>query len=142
MRYAYYYNTYLIEDVLYLASWGYNDSLNTKHWYPELVENYYMWIYFAKKEPPIIRNIYIKKAKYLLKKRAIEYKNGTSWIGIPIDIDMEQLKDDCEINFINDNKLEEKIIGFLIRIFNYIKHHPYKKFKFNIKTYKSIKKLE
>ena len=40
-------NTYLLEDELYLNSWAHNDSLNTKHWYPELVENYYMWLYFS-----------------------------------------------------------------------------------------------
>lgn len=34
MRFAYYYNTYLLEDELYLNSWAHNDSLNTKHWYP------------------------------------------------------------------------------------------------------------
>lgn len=142
MRYAYYYNTYLVEDVLYLDSWGYNDSLNPKHWYPELVENYYMWLYFAKRELPIIRNIYKTRAKYLLKKRAIQYKNGTSWIGIPINIDMEQLKNDCEIDFMNGNKIEEIISTFLVKCFNYVKKHPYKKFRFNIKSYKSIKKLE
>lgn len=142
MRYAYYYNTYLVEDVLYLDSWGYNDSLNPKHWYPELVENYYMWLYFAKRELPIIRNIYKTRAKYLLKKRAIQYKNGTSWIGIPINIDMEQLKNDCEIDFMNGNKIEEIISTFLVKCFNYVKKHPYRKFRFNIKSYKSIKKLE
>lgn len=142
MRYAYYYNTYLVEDILYLASWAYNDSLNTKHWYPELVENYYMWLYFAKREPPIIRNIYKTRAKYLLKERAIQYKNGTSWLGIPINIDMEQLKNDCEVDFMNGNKFEEKITWFLIKCFNYLKKHPYRKFWYKIKSYKHKKILE
>lgn len=88
MYYAYNYNTYLVDEVLYLDSWGYNDSLNTSYWYPQLVADYYMWIYFANKEIWPIRQIYKARARYLLKRRAEDYRSGTSWVGVPIEIDM------------------------------------------------------
>lgn len=118
MRFAHYYNTYLLEDVLYLNSWGYNDSLNTKHWYPELVENYYMWIYFAKKEKKIAQYIYRQRANSLLYYRAKQYKNGTSWVGVPIDINFEQLKQDCQINKFNTSVLKKKLTGVLVKVLN------------------------
>lgn len=132
LRFAYYFNTYLIESTLYLDSWGYNDSLNTKHWYPELVANYYMWLYFAEKQIPFIKNIYKKNAAYLLTKRAVQYKNGTSWVGIPIEIDMAQLRKDCGIVDFTGNAVEERVVAFFARVFNFLKKHPLKKYKTTI----------
>ena len=132
LRYAYYYNTYLIEDVLYLDSWGYNDSLNTKHWFPELIANYYMMTYFAGKEKGIKRRVYERNAFYLLKKRAIDYDKGTSWVGIPVPIDFELLQDCCGVDFSSCNIIEEKLISFFARVFNYLYKHPFKKFNVTI----------
>lgn len=109
MRFAYYYNTYLLEENLYLNSWAHNDSLNTKHWYPELVENYYMWLYFANKEKGLKKKLYLKKAKYLLLERAKIYKSGRSWVGVPIDIDYDELKHDCELDNLRINRIWEAI---------------------------------
>ena len=142
LRFAYYYNTYLIESVLYLDSWGYNDSLNTKHWFPELVENYYMWIYFANKMGGLKKIIYKKNAKYLLRKRAIEYDNGTSWVGIPVPIDMNLLQEYCNVNFGTCNKLEGYLVSFLARGINYLYKHPIKKYNLNILEGKSKQRLE
>lgn len=128
LRFAYYYNTYLIESILYLDSWGYNDSLNTKHWFPELVENYYMWIYFANSFGGLSKIIYKNNAKYLLRKRAIEYDNGTSWVGIPVPIDMTLLQEYCSVDFDTCNKLGEVFYSLLARLLNYCKKQPLKKF--------------
>ena len=135
LRFAYYYNTYMIEDVLYLDSWGYNDSLNIKHWYPELVANYYMWIYFAEKENSLLKYFYKLRAKYLLKQRAIEYNDGTSWVGVPVPIDFEQLKKDCGIDFMTGNFLEDKLSYWITRIAQIIKNRPHKGFYYFIKKY-------
>ena len=128
LRFSYYYNTYLIESILYLDSWGYNDSLNTKHWFPELVENYYMWIYFANSFGGLSKIIYKNNAKYLLRKRAIEYDNGTSWVGIPVPIDMTLLQEYCSVDFDTCNKLGEVFYSLLARLLNYCKKQPLKKF--------------
>lgn len=109
MRYAYYYNTYLVECDLYLNSWAYNDSLNTKHWYPELVENYYMWLYFANKERKFVKFFYKYTAKYLLLERAKLYQSGRSWVGVPIEIDFKQLEKDCQLNNIKINRVLEAV---------------------------------
>lgn len=124
LRYAYYYNTFLIESSLYLDSWGYNDSLNIKHWFPELVENYYMWIYFADRFGGIQKYIYKKNAKYLLRNRAVEYDNGTSWVGIPVPIDMDLLQQYCQVDFSSCSKLEGFVFSFLARTLNYLHKHP------------------
>ena len=117
MKFAYYFNTYLLEEELYLNSWACNDSLNTKHWYPELVENYYMWLYFAKKEKNIKRFFYEKAAKYLLLERAKIYKSGKSWVGVPIKVDYGELKHDCELTNIDINRLLEAISFVMVYIF-------------------------
>lgn len=129
LRYAYYYNTYLIESTLYLDSWGYNDSLNIKHWFPELVENYYLWMYFANRFGGIQKYIYEKNAKYLLKSRAVEYDNGTSWVGIPVPIDMNLLQQYCQVDFNSCSKLGGLVFPFLARALNYMYKHPLIKFK-------------
>lgn len=97
MRYAYYYNTYLVDAVLYMDSWGYNDSLNVSHWYPELIANYYMWRCMEKKRFGIIKWAYSVKDKYNLTKRAKEYEDGTSWVGKKIDINYEELYSICGV---------------------------------------------
>ena len=142
LRYAYYYNTYLIESVLYLDSWGYNDSLNTKHWFPELVENYYMWIYFANYIGGIRRKIYRANAKYLLRKRAIEYDNGTSWVGIPVPIDMDLLQQYCNVDFSSCTKLGGIIFSYLARIINILYKYPLKKFEVELMSGNNTKELE
>ena len=122
MRYAYYFNTYLIEDELYLNSWAHNDSLNTKHWYPELVENYYMWLYFAKREKRIKRFFYEKAAKCLLLERVRIYKSGKSWVGIPIEIDYDELRNDCELKNTSINRFWEVLSFGMVYIFQKLKN--------------------
>lgn len=134
LRYAYYFNTYLIESNLYCDSWGYNDSLNIKHWFPDLVENYYLWKYFALKMKGIKKFIYLKNAIYLLKKRAEEYDNGTSWVGIRVPIDMKLVQCYCDVNFSKCNKFEGAIVSFLARCFNYTAKHPLNKFNYKLSS--------
>lgn len=117
MRFAYYYNTYLLEDELYLNSWAHNDSLNTKHWYPEIVENYYMWMYFAKKENRVKRFFYEKAAKCLLLERARIYKSGKSWVGVPVEINYDELKHDCQLKNTRINRFWEAVSFCLVYIF-------------------------
>lgn len=113
MKYAYYYNTYLLDKVMYVDSWGYNDSLNTKHWYPELVENYYMWIYFANKEKGVVKRILKKRAQYLLSFRAREFNDGTSWVGVPVAIDFEELMSCCNVKKLYTNRFMAKVLYYL-----------------------------
>ena len=97
MRYAYYFNTFWLDMDLYIDSWGYNDSINPKHWYPELIANYYMWKCMEKKRIPFIRWAYQLKDIYNLKRRAYEFKDGTSWVGVKIDIDFKELYEVCNV---------------------------------------------
>ncbi len=136
MRYAYYYNTYLLENVLYLNSWAYNDSLNIKHWYPELVENYYMWLYFAEKEKnKILSFFYRKAAKYLLLERARIYKSGRSWVGVPIEIDYGQLKEDCQLKTLKINRIMEAFSLLIVWGVNILKKYPMRKRRIEIKEF-------
>ena len=132
--FAHFFNTYLLEDVLYLNSWAHNDSLNTKHWYPELVENYYMWLYFADKENRFLRLIYRKAAKCLLLERARIYKSGKSWVGVPIEIDYEQLRKDCELDSVRINRLWELVSFCLVKVNGFFRKRPFEKFKVRIRT--------
>lgn len=132
LRFAHYFNTYLLEDVLYLNSWAHNDSLNTKHWYPELVENYYMWLYFADKENRFLKFIYRKAAKCLLLERARIYKSGKSWVGVPIEIDFEQLQKDCELDSVRINRLWELVSFCMVAFVGFFRKHPCSKFKVQI----------
>lgn len=134
LRFAHYYNTYLLEDVLYLNSWAHNDSLNTRHWYPELVENYYMWLYFADRENRLLKLIYRKAAKCLLLERARIYKSGKSWVGVPIQIDYEQLRQDCELDSLRINRLWEILSFCLVGLVGFARKHPYRKFRVQIKS--------
>ena len=97
MRYAYYFNTYYLDMPMYVDSWGYNDSLNTKHWYPELIANYYMWKCIETKMSGIVKWAYSEKDKYNLITRAKAYEDGTSWVGKKIDIDYDELYRVCGI---------------------------------------------
>lgn len=142
LRFAHYYNTYLLDDVLYLNSWGYNDSLNTKHWYPELIANYYMCLYFAKRENPILRYFYSVRARHMLIERAIAYDNGTSWVGVPVEIDFEELKKICNLDSLKVNKLGEKIVRFAVRCFNRIKRMPEKSFVVTLTEHKETYTIE
>lgn len=134
LRFAHYYNTYLLEDVLYLNSWAHNDSLNTRHWYPELVENYYMWLYFADRENRFLKLIYRKAAKCLLLERARIYKSGKSWVGVPIQIDYEQLQKDCELDSLRINRLWEVLSFCLVGLVGFARKHPYRKFRVQIRS--------
>lgn len=120
LRFAHHYNTYLIDDILYKNSWGYNDSLNLKHWYPQLIADYYMWLYFAKKELFFLRPLFRARARHLLAKRAKEFNDGTSWVGVPVPIDFEQLKADCQIKSLDVNPVlsypVRKAVGLIMRI--------------------------
>lgn len=122
MRFAYYYNTYLIEDELYLNSWAFNDSLNTKHWYPELVENYYMWLYFARKENRVKGFFYKKAARSLLLERARIYKSGKSWVGVPVEIDYRELEHDCELKNTKINRFSEAVSFVMVYLFQKVKN--------------------
>lgn len=138
LRFAYYYNTYLIEDDLYLNSWAHNDSRNTKHWYPELVENYYMWLYFAKKETKFKRFFYEKAAKCLLLERARIYKSGKSWVGVPIDIDYNELKNDCELKNTSINRFWEAISFVMVYLFQKHKNKVDNKENVEIKQFGNL----
>lgn len=119
LRFAHHYNTYLIDDVLYKNSWGYNDSLNLKHWYPQLIADYYMWLDLAKRECFLLRPLFRIRARHLLSKRAKEFNDGTSWVGVPVPIDFEQLKQDCRVKSLKVNPLAEffirKSVNFIMR---------------------------
>ena len=68
-----------------------------------------MWLYFAQKEKGIKKTMYLKKAKCLLLERARIYKSGRSWVGVPIEIDYEELKADCELDNLRINRIWEAI---------------------------------
>ena len=97
MRYAYHYNTYYLDAVLYMDSWGFNDSLNIKHWYPQLIADYFMWKDMERKRGPLVRWAYDKKDKYMLIDRARAYADGTSYIGKKIPVDFKELYQICGI---------------------------------------------
>ena len=137
LRYAYKYNTYLLDEVMYIDSWGYNDSMYTKHWYPELIENYYMWLYFANKEHGFLRKILKIKAKYLLSIRAKQFSEGTSWVGIPVDIDFDELKKICNIEDYHVNKTLNRILSIIIRVIFKIRKGHIDRFNISIATNKS-----
>lgn len=132
LRYAHYYNTYLIDEVLYLNCWGYNDSLNTKHWFPQLIADYYMWIYFAERENLILRPLYKLRAKHLMIERAVQFDNGTSWVGVPVKIDFEELRRICGLKSLKYNRVFRKLLRGLIRIINYLKKYPQTSFYVNL----------
>ncbi len=142
LRYAHYYSTYLLEDVLYLNSWGYNDSLNTKHWYPELIANYYMMLYFAEKENPVSRWFYRKRARHLLIERARAYSDGSSWVGVPIDIDFADLKRCCRLRDLKVNPLARSIVHFVTRVLNALKKYPLKAFSVTLTESKTSTTIE
>ena len=116
MRFAYYYNTYYVNMPLYVDSWGYNDSLNIKHWYPELIANYYMWKCMEKKRRGLIRWAYNKKDKYNLIRRAKEYENGTSWVGKKVPIDYEELYRECGITSEKLPIISNYLSRFIVRV--------------------------
>lgn len=95
MRYAYQYNTYYLDTVLYVDSWGFNDSLNLKHWYPQLIADFFMWKDIERKRSPLIRWAYKLKDVKVLVKRAIAYSDGTSYIKKKVPIDFEELYRIC-----------------------------------------------
>ena len=97
LKYAYYYNTYHVGFLSYLNGWGKNDSLNLSLWYPEMVANYHMQMFFNKKGNYLIR--YLNKCKYtsILYRQAQQYNSGRNFSGKVIPVDMEQMERDCEI---------------------------------------------
>lgn len=116
LRFAHYYNTYLVDEVLYLNSWAHNDSLNTKHWYPQLISDYYMCLYFANRENVFLRPIYKIRARHMTIQRAYEFSNGSSWVGIPVDIDFEELKNICGFKNLKYNKFLARIVNKAVRV--------------------------
>ena len=124
LRYAHYYNTYLIDEVLYLNCWGYNDSLNTKHWFPQLISDYYMCLYFAERENFILRALYKLRARDLMIERATDFHNGTSWVGVPVEIDFEELRRICGLKSLKYNRVLRKLLRDTIKIINRFKRLP------------------
>ena len=116
MRYAYYFNTYYVDSALYADSWGFNDSLNTKHWYPELIANYYMWKNIEKKRSIAIRWIYAYMTKYMLIVRAKKFEDGTSFVKKKIDIDYKELYDVCNIKSDKFSSVWLKIVRFIVKM--------------------------
>ena len=76
-----------------------------------------MWLYFAKKETKFKRFFYEKAAKCLLLERARIYKSGKSWVGVPIDIDYNELKNDCELKNTSINRFWETISFGMVYLF-------------------------
>ena len=124
LRFAHYYNTYLIDEVMYLNCWGHNDSLNTKHWFPQLISDYYMWLYFAEKETPLLRWLYRVRARHLTIERAVEFSDGTSWVGVPVEIDFEELKRICGFKSLKVNYLWMRLVRKTVNIINRRKRLP------------------
>jgi len=133
MRYAKTYNTYYLDADLYIDSWGYNDSLNPKHWYPELISNYYMWKNMESYRNKIIRWIYDKNDAACMLKRASEYANGTSWIGEKIDVDFDELCTICDINLYRTKPILSFLCNLFVRIDQKIIKISMKKQKIMIK---------
>ena len=56
----------------------------------------------------------------VLAKRAKEFNDGTSWVGVPVPIDFEQLKADCQIKSLDVNPVlsypVRKAVGLIMRI--------------------------
>ena len=133
MRYAYYYNTFYLDAVLYVDSWGFNDSLNTKHWYPQLIADYYMWKSIEKKRSGLIRYAYEQKDKYFLITRAREFADGTSYIKKKIPIDFEELYKVCDITSEEVNTLPIIIGKGLVKIDQFIIKNSQKKKRIELK---------
>lgn len=131
LQYAYKYNVYLLNGNLYLNGWGENDTINVSIWYPELVANYYMQIFFANKAG-LFKRIWKKyNAKMILIKRAYEFDNGTSFVGKRVSINWDELKKDCNINSIKINPVFSLFVKILNKI--EINNREIKRNKFRIK---------
>lgn len=142
LRFAHYYNTYLIDEVLYLNCWGHNDSLNTKHWFPQLISDYYMWLYFAEKENFLLKPLYKLRARHLTIERAIEFDNGTSWVGIPVKIDFDELKRICGFKSLKVNTLFKRVIRKTVHLLNRMKRLPEVSFEVEITSNKETYTIE
>ena len=142
LRYAHYYNTYLIDEVLYLNSWAHNDSLNTRHWFPQLICDYHMWLYFADRENFLLKPLYKIRARHMTIQRAHEFADGTSWVGVPVDIDFEELRRICGFRSLKVNPLFEKIIRFAVRCCNYIKRRPVTSFQVTLTEHSETYNVE
>jgi len=113
MRYAYQFNTYYLDTVLYIDSWGFNDSLNLKHWYPQLIADYFMWKNIERKRSPLIRWAYKLKDVKVLVNRAVSYSDGTSYIKKKVPVDFDELYQICGLKSGKYNKF----ITFIGRVF-------------------------
>ena len=120
-KYAYYYHTYLLSGVFYYNGWGKNDSINVSIWYPELVSNYYMQLFFAEKARFFSKKWKLYRAKSLLVKRAKEYAGGNSFVGKVVPIDWNELKKDCELENLDINPITDFIVKVLNKIKNVIR---------------------
>lgn len=114
LQYAYKHNTYLLDGSLYLNGWGENDTINTEIWYPELVSNYYMQIFFAESTNKFRTKWKKYRAKMILLQRASKFDNGTSFVGKRVPINWEDLKHDCGFKSLKLNpflKLGTKVLS-------------------------------
>lgn len=119
LKYAYYYNTYLLDTELYLNGWGVNDTLNVEHWYPELIANYYMFLFFNQKKHPLVK--YLNKCRYLniLLSWVDDYNSGNNFLNTIIPVDMSQLLYDCNLKRLPNRyycKLISKCVGLIKKI--------------------------
>lgn len=135
MRFSYYFKTYLLDDILYLNTWGYNDSLNLKLWFPELIANYYMDLFLAEKANIIWRKLYKNMAQILLLSRAVAYQNGKNWIGVPIEIDMNELKHACQLKSLDIGNTKRVLSIFLFKLLKKCQLFSREKFKVSIHAY-------
>lgn len=129
LRFAHYYNTYLVDEVLYLNCWAHNDSLNTRHWFPQLISDYYMWLYFADREKPLLRWLYRVRARHLTIERATLFQKGTSWVGVPVEIDFDELKRICGFKSLRVNYLFMRLVRKTVNMINRRKRLPEESFQ-------------
>ena len=97
LKYCYYYNIYYLDKILYFNGWGENDTLNISHWYPEIVANYYMQMYFYSKLKMPAKLLYSIRCAHRAYSTAKQYNSGNNFLGKVIPVDIDQLRSDCGI---------------------------------------------
>lgn len=110
LKYCHYYNIYYLDKLLYFNGWGVNDTLNVSHWYPEIVSNYYMQMFFYNKMKCPVKQLYGIRCAHRAYRTAKWYNSGDNFLGKVIPVDIDQLRKDCCIK--RKPNLMYTIIGF------------------------------